>query len=1376
MKKFCSGILLVLLLICSLTIAFNIQEVKVNANSSGQPWQAGDAGAWFMFHQNWNHTGNSSSTAPHTNQTLWTYHTGGAVYSSPAVANGTLYVGSNDDRVYALNAATGKQIWNYTTHGSVESSPAVANGVVYVGSLDGNVYALNATKGAKEWNYTTGGAVYSSPTVANTTGTLYIGSNDDKVYALNATTGTLVWKYPTGGAVYSSPAVVKIGVNTTVVYVGSRDGEVYALNAVTGALKWKYAAGLAVNSSPAVAEGKVFVASENGSVYALNATTGKQIWNFPPPNGEGVDSSPAFDVVDNRVFFGSEDNRIYAVDATTGKQIWSTGVTGGMVESSPAVAHDVVFVGSDGGSVYALSASAATATQVWKYKTPAPVFSSPAVAEGEVFVGSENDNVYAFLTLQVSIAPYPSVYMDVGQNQTFTASVSGGTPRYSYQWYLDGTKVGTNSSTWTYASSAAVVELHTVYVNVTDHFGFTRNSQDALAYVASPLSVRILPRSVALIPGQTHVFTPSVSGGTPPYTYQWYLDGVPIGTGSSWNYTPSSTDPPNPHNVTLSVTDSATVRVSRSATVWVQVNPYGLDITPDSVNVDFNQSRSQTFTATVYNGSSPYVCFKPYIYKWFLNGKLNYTENTSSTVSIWNFSSLNPIGNYSVWVTVNSGLKGNFAKSNTAFITVNPPLSSVTISPSKETTELFSVPSPTFTCTSISYGTPPPTYQWYLNGTPVTGATDPTWTFTPIYAGFYRIYLNVTDSAEIWAISNTASLTVYPRLGAFPAISPYPKVVLDVGQSQIFTASVSGGTPPYSYQWYLDYNRQSDANEATWSYTPSQPSVGSLPVYYIVTDAQGYGAKSNTTWITVYETLSVTISPSYVVLDVGQNQAFTATPSGGTGNFSYQWYLNGTSFPGATNSTWTFSPPSNGSDTVYVNVTDIGTKPSALSVRSLNSSVGVNPQLAITISPRGSVTIYSSQNQTFISSVSGGNSPYSYQWYENGTAVSGANSSTWLFPPSSVGLYNVFFKVTDNESQIAYSNNASLIVIAAPSFNVTITPTAKAIDLGGSVYFRSTTNGGTQPYHYQWYLNGSLYPGADSSNWNFTPPSVAYYTVYVEVNDSSTPIQQTASNTAFVTVNSPPHITIYPTNSTIHGKSQIFISIISGGTSPYAYQWYENGSLHSGATNSSWLFNPSSAGTYTVYVNVTDSAGVQKISNNATVTVIWHHDVAVTNITLSKTVIGQGFAPTLGVKVSNTGDYTETFKVSAFANGTLVGPSQNVTLFSGNSATITLTWNTAGFAHGNYTISANVTLAMGETNSESSVFTLAGAREVTIPGDVNGDGVVNILDVAQIAAHWGQVVPISAPPDLANADVNCDGIVNILDVSVCAANWGSYIK
>src|SRR4030067_1291077 len=99
---------------------------------------------WPMFHHDLTHTGNSNSTAPNTNQTLWKFNTGGQV-NSPAVADSVVYVGSYDHRVYAFNASNGSLTWNYTTGGEVASSPAIANDIVYVGSHDGRLYALSAS-------------------------------------------------------------------------------------------------------------------------------------------------------------------------------------------------------------------------------------------------------------------------------------------------------------------------------------------------------------------------------------------------------------------------------------------------------------------------------------------------------------------------------------------------------------------------------------------------------------------------------------------------------------------------------------------------------------------------------------------------------------------------------------------------------------------------------------------------------------------------------------------------------------------------------------------------------------------------------------------------------------------------------------------------------------------------------------------------------------------------------------------------------------------------------------------------------------------------------------------------------------------------------
>jgi len=132
------------------------------------------AGDWPMFRHDPAHTGQADGDAEPALELLWKYKTGGAVYSSPAVSNGVVYVGSYDKYVYALDADTGAVKWKYKTDSWIWSSPAVSNGMVYVGSRGGYVYALDANTGAMKWKYKRGDSVYSSPAVSN--GVVYIGT------------------------------------------------------------------------------------------------------------------------------------------------------------------------------------------------------------------------------------------------------------------------------------------------------------------------------------------------------------------------------------------------------------------------------------------------------------------------------------------------------------------------------------------------------------------------------------------------------------------------------------------------------------------------------------------------------------------------------------------------------------------------------------------------------------------------------------------------------------------------------------------------------------------------------------------------------------------------------------------------------------------------------------------------------------------------------------------------------------------------------------------------------------------------------------------------------------------------------------------------
>ena len=137
---------------------------------------------------------------------LWTFKTtsiaGMELISSPVVADGVAYVGSQDCRLYAVDVRAGREMWTFKADDWVRS-PAVSRGVAYVGSHDGSLYALDARSGREKWEFRTWAAITSSPAVSR--GVVYVGSEDGALYALDAASGRKRWEFHTDAEISSSP-------------------------------------------------------------------------------------------------------------------------------------------------------------------------------------------------------------------------------------------------------------------------------------------------------------------------------------------------------------------------------------------------------------------------------------------------------------------------------------------------------------------------------------------------------------------------------------------------------------------------------------------------------------------------------------------------------------------------------------------------------------------------------------------------------------------------------------------------------------------------------------------------------------------------------------------------------------------------------------------------------------------------------------------------------------------------------------------------------------------------------------------------------------------------------------------------------------------
>lgn len=262
--------------VIAVLLALNLPSIANERRISDPPWPA--------YHHDAQRTGRTGALGPNTNAVRWRFAADSFIASSPAIAaDGTIYVGAWDSKLYALNP-DGSLKWTYAAGSGIVSSPTLGgDGTIYFGAYDNKVYALSPD-GTKLWEFATDDFVTSSPLIGSD-GTVYVGSWDNNLYAINPD-GSEKWRFSTDSFVSSSPA---LGLDGTI-YVGSWDNNLYAVNP-DGSEKWHFTTESAVSGSPAVgADGTVYIGSWDGTLYAVDPD-GSLTWSYTT-NGF-IRSSPA---------------------------------------------------------------------------------------------------------------------------------------------------------------------------------------------------------------------------------------------------------------------------------------------------------------------------------------------------------------------------------------------------------------------------------------------------------------------------------------------------------------------------------------------------------------------------------------------------------------------------------------------------------------------------------------------------------------------------------------------------------------------------------------------------------------------------------------------------------------------------------------------------------------------------------------------------------------------------------------------------------------------------------------------------------------------------------------------------------------------------
>ncbi len=367
-------------------------------------------GDWPMFQRSPAHSAFVSDAVPvPEGQVRWRFEAETPILSSPAVVQGTVYLGTGDGRVVALKAETGELIWEREVTAPVESSPAVAGDLVFVGLKDGRVLALARADGKTRWEFPTGDLIYSSPSVYR--GVVYIGSSDGRLYALDAMTGQMRWSYLTDGRVISAPAV-----REDVVVVTSQDRRVYLVDTSTGKHRLDFATS-DTRGSPALDEELAYVADTGGVLMAIDWSkrelpfektarwirTQLFVWglvgSLPPPKGfvwsfqrpgEGFVGTPA--VGAGMVYIASESGAVFGLDRSDGQLVW-TFTADAKIARSPSIAGQTLYVGDSGGVLYGIDTL--TGESRWRFQADGRISSTAVVANGMLYVATAGGTLYA---------------------------------------------------------------------------------------------------------------------------------------------------------------------------------------------------------------------------------------------------------------------------------------------------------------------------------------------------------------------------------------------------------------------------------------------------------------------------------------------------------------------------------------------------------------------------------------------------------------------------------------------------------------------------------------------------------------------------------------------------------------------------------------------------------------------------------------------------------------------------------------------------------------------------------------------------------------------------------------------------------------------
>jgi len=310
-----------------------------------------------------------------------------------------------------------------------------------------------------------------------------------------------------------------------------------------------------------------------------------------------------------------------------------------------------------------------------------------------------------------------------------------------------------------------------------------------------------------------------------------------------------------------------------------------------------------------------------------------------------------------------------------------------------------------------------------------------------------------------------------------------------------------------------------------------------------------------------------------------------------------------------------------------------------------------------------------------------------------------------------------------------------------------------------------------------WYMDADMYPAifqaANQTIWLvWSVYKVDNFDIYYKFVTVDVTIRSVTASATFVTPGNSVNITVVVQNEGTAGATFTVTtyynsSVIKTQTKTLVPNIIPTYLLHT------WDTTGVTPGNYVISARVSPIPGETDTADNTYINgqvAVGIHDVAVKNVTPSRTLVHRGYTQTeIYVEIKNEGTFSETFTVTAYHNSTKIG-TQTLTLSPNATATLTFTWNTLSVPYGHYTIKAEASPLIDESDTTDNLFT-DGTVTITIPGDTTGDGIVDLSDITEINAHWYDPPVIGLEGYQPNADINGDGRVNIFDAALINVCW-----